>query len=144
MLGSGKQFKYQDVAAPIIHSILRQPFLQVSSVENVESKSSHQIPLPSTALSNLVILISNCDPSPELISTLLSPIIHSLYSLLFHLSSQKTADPQLKESAQGLLLTWGKIVDASQALDLLWSLIQNGQRQYWEAELDGSIRLVPE
>ena len=125
------------------HSILHQPFLQVSAVENVNSKSS-QIPLPSTALSNLVILISNCDPSPELISTLLSPIVHSLYSLLFHLSSQKTADPQLKESVQGLLVTWGKIVDASKALDLLWSLIQNGQRQYWETDLDGSIRLVPE
>jgi hypothetical protein len=45
---------------------------------------------------------------------------------------------------QGLLVTWGKIVDATKANDTLWALVREGQQQYWKASPDGSIRLVPE
>ncbi|KAF6762641.1 hypothetical protein DFP72DRAFT_876446 [Ephemerocybe angulata] len=138
MLGSQKTFQYQDVAAPFVYSTLHLPFLRLPTPEDKPQA------LPSTALSNLLILIANCDPSPELISNLLSPIIAPLYSLFFYLSSQKTTDPRLKESVQGLLVTWGKIVDPSRAVDLLWALIQEGQEQYWSASLDGTIRLIPE
>lgn len=131
---------YYDVSTPIIYSTLHLPFLQVSH----PTEESTKLPLPSTALSNLLIFIANCDPSPELISNLLSPIVPSLYSLFFYLSSQNTADPQLKESVQGLLLTWGKIVDTANATDILWTLVKEGRQQYWKVGLDGSIRLIPE
>ncbi|TEB30240.1 hypothetical protein FA13DRAFT_579051 [Coprinellus micaceus] len=136
----GRTFTYQSIAAPLVYSTLHLPFLRVSHPEDESAK----LPLPSTALSNILIFISNCDPSPELISNLLSPIVPPLYSLSFYLGTQKTSDPQLKESVQGLLVTWGKIVDATKANDTLWALVREGQQQYWKASLDGSIRLVPE
>lgn len=131
---------HYEVAAPLIYSTLHLPFLQVSHPEAESAK----LPLPSTALSNLLIFIANCDPSPELISNLISPIVPSLYSLHFYLSSQKTTDPQLKESVQGLLLTWGKIVDVAKAVDILWNLVKEGREQFWKVGLDGTIRLISE
>lgn len=141
VMGSRAGFQYQDIAAPMVYATLHRPFLQMGEGE---SQPSANEPIASTALSNILNLMANCDPSPELVSNLLSPIISPLYSLYFHLHSQKTADPQVKESVQGLLVTWGKIVDSSKAIDLLWSLIQNGEEFYWKVGLDGSITLIPQ
>ena len=141
MLGSDSSFQHRTEAAPVVYSNLHLPFSKVSSDDSPSTDPANAI-LPSTALSRLLSLVANCDPSPELISNLLTPVIAPLYSLFYHLGTQKAADPVLKESVQGLLLTWGKIVEGSKAVALFWELIQHGQPQYWSISLDGTVRLI--
>jgi hypothetical protein len=93
----------------------------------------------SVALSRLLVLIANCDPSPELITNLLTPIVAPLYSLLFHLSGQKTSDPRVKESVQGLLATWGKIVNAETAVNSLWGIVLQVDIIHWKIDMEGNI-----
>ncbi|KAJ7180037.1 hypothetical protein C8R43DRAFT_384856 [Mycena crocata] len=93
---------------------------------------------PRTALFTIMMLLTNTDPSPTLISSLLSPIVSTLYSLLYHLDQIKTSDPSLKETLQGLLGTWGRVVGTAEAMAILWSII-DGQGGEWRVDLDGEI-----
>ncbi|KAG5637776.1 hypothetical protein H0H81_003277 [Sphagnurus paluster] len=105
-----------------------------------EGGSSHSSdgPSPSEALSTLITLVSNADPSPTLISTLLSPIASTLYSLLYHMDHVKTTDPSLRESLRGLLITWAKIVTTSDGVTVLWSIIES-EDTGWKIDLEGQI-----
>ncbi|KAJ7904493.1 hypothetical protein B0H14DRAFT_2663092 [Mycena olivaceomarginata] len=94
-------------------------------------------------LSTIMTLVTNTDPSPALISSLLSPIASALYSLLYHLDKVKTSDPSLKEMLRGLLGTWGRVVGATEALAILWSVI-DGQGGEWRVDLEGQISRVEE
>lgn len=85
-----------------------------------------------------MMLVTNTDPSPTLISSLLSPIVSALYSLLYHLDQTKTSDPSLKEQLRGLLGTWGRVIGATEALAIMWSVI-DGEGGEWRVDLEGQI-----
>jgi hypothetical protein len=85
-----------------------------------------------------MMLVTNTDPSPTLISSLLSPIASALYSLLYHLDQVKTSDPSLKEMLRGLLGTWGRVISTTEALAILWSII-DGEGGEWRVDLEGQI-----
>ncbi|KAJ7781261.1 hypothetical protein B0H16DRAFT_1497669 [Mycena metata] len=74
-------------------------------------------------------------PSPQVaLSTIMTLSVSALYSLLYHLDQIKTSDPGLKEVLRGLLGTWGRVVGATEALAILWSVI-DGQGGEWSALL---------
>ncbi|KAJ3874120.1 hypothetical protein F5051DRAFT_443634 [Lentinula edodes] len=93
-------------------------------------------------LGNLTTLLTNSDPSPELISTLLSPIVRPFYGLLLRLASIGTSDLELQEMVHGLLLTWSRITSSSEAIDSLWTIFDDEGDQ-WHTDLEGGVRRGP-
>lgn len=81
------------------------------------------------------------DPSPSLITDLLSPILPVLYSLHLHLESTKTSDPGTRESLHTSLLAWGRIVNTAEGVGV-FDRILAGERGYWELDLEHGIRKV--
>ena len=130
-----KQAQYQN-ASSIVLAMLHDPFLKL--VDSSEQKPANTIE-PSEALSSISTLISNTEPSHIFISKILSPILASLYLLSYNLAQYKTADPQLKASVNGLLLSWGKIVDQPEGVHLLWSILEAGQDSEWKYNADGQL-----
>jgi hypothetical protein len=141
MLSPNDAGLYYEIASGIIFSFLHQPFLELT-VEHANVTSSQSSPSQSTpdvALSTLITLVSNTDPSPILMAALLSPITPALYSLFHHMEKVKTSDPSLRESLQALLVTWGKIVVKSEGIDILWHIIVSDE-EGWQVDLEGHIR----
>jgi hypothetical protein len=130
-----KQGQYRD-ASSIILSMLHDPFLKL--VDSSEQKPPNTME-PSEALSTISTLISNTEPSPIFISKILSPILAPLYLLSYNLAQYKTADPQLKMSINGLLLSWGKIVDQPEGVNILWCILEEGQSSEWKYDTDGQL-----
>ena len=95
----------------------------------------------SQSLVKLLIILTNTDPSPHLLSTLLSPILPALYNALFCLDDKKTSDPRAKESLRGVLETWGRIVTFDEAVSGLWSIINNEGGE-WEVNIAGELMRV--
>lgn len=154
MLTTDGSFTHHILVSNILLPILHHPFLSLTrdylkepeiqdTRTNLKSSVSdvHYHLTPRTALSTLMTLLINTDPSPTLISMLLSPIISSLYALLSHLDDIKTSDPELKESVNGLLATWGRVTSSPEGIDVLWTIV-NGEGGDWESDLDGGIRRV--
>ncbi|KAF5387644.1 hypothetical protein D9615_000386 [Tricholomella constricta] len=143
MLSADDPSPHKDLTSKIIFSILHHPFLRVPH-ENKggmidSSPSSTPTSLtPSVALSILTTLVSNADPSPTLISALLSPIVPALYSLLYHMDEIKTTDPSLRESLRGLLVTWAKIIGTSDGVSILWSVLESDDIG-WAIDIEGNI-----
>jgi hypothetical protein len=133
---------HHELTSGIILSFLHQPFHEVieDSVDTTSSLSWLSQPTPTAALSTLLMLVSNMDPSPILITTLLSPITPALYSLFHHIEKVKTSNPSLKESLRGLLVTWGKIVGQPEGIDILWRIIVSNEGGGWQVDLEGHIR----
>ncbi|KAI0036174.1 hypothetical protein K488DRAFT_41568 [Vararia minispora EC-137] len=96
---------------------------------------------PNDVLSTLRILITNTDPSPALISFVLSPVIPSLYAILAGLDHLKVSDPSNKESIRGMLLTWGHVVGVEEAVAVLWACVTD-QGGTWGADVSGAIKHV--
>ncbi|KAJ4478038.1 hypothetical protein J3R30DRAFT_3290326 [Lentinula aciculospora] len=94
------------------------------------------------ALGKLTTLLTNSDPSPDLISSLLSQIIRPLYGLLFHFDSIRISDPESKEVVRGLLMTWFRISSTSEAVDTLWTILDD-ESSGWNADLEGGVRRAP-
>jgi len=94
---------------------------------------------PRDALLSVVNLLANTEPSPNLISNLLSPLIPALYSLSFEVNQYKAADPQLKESVLGLLKSWGKIVDQPDGTRILWSIVEDDKDWEWNFDIEGNF-----
>ena len=130
-----KPAQHQD-ASSIVLAMLHDPFLLL--VDSSEQRLANTIE-PSEALSSIITLISNTEPSPIFISKILSPILASLYLLSYNLAQYKTADPQLKASVNGLLLSWGKIVDQPEGVNVLWSILEAGQSSEWKYNTDGQL-----
>ncbi|KAF7301652.1 RTP1-C1 domain-containing protein [Mycena indigotica] len=114
-------------ACSLLFSLLHGPFLSFNT-----PCEAHKL------LDTLTTLVTNTDPSPTMISSLLSPIMSSLYSLLYTFDTTRTADPSIKEAVRGLLATWGRVIATEEALAILWS-ITAGEGGYWRIELDGKI-----
>ncbi|KAL1755246.1 hypothetical protein FB107DRAFT_213966 [Schizophyllum commune] len=135
MFSGDDTYPHAALASSILLPILHRPLLENTS-DDAPAEAT-----PSSALDRLVALVSNTDPSPELMTMLLSPVASALYSLKYHLDRTKTSDPTLKESVGGLLLTWGRIVSAEQGIDTFWRIV-DGEGGHWEADLEGSIKRV--
>lgn len=120
-------------AAKIITGVLHDPLLHVNP--DTESTAA------TVALRTLATLLTNSDPSPKIISSLLSPVVPPLYGLLFHLDSNRMSDPELKELVRSLLTTWARIVSTLEAIDVLWFIFDDESGQ-WQTDLEGGIRRV--
>ncbi|ESK92903.1 hypothetical protein Moror_9059 [Moniliophthora roreri MCA 2997] len=114
----------------IILSTLHSPFLQPESNSTTTA---------ATAVSTLSSLLANSDPSPELITSLLSPIVPPLYALLYHLESVKISDPTIREAVRDMLLTWSRVMTKSEAVAVLWFIL-NDQDGKLKVGLDGMIQ----
>lgn len=148
MLATNGSYKHQNLVSSITSSILHDPFLQIrdtgehesSLLPPTQSKLLHDL-TPTTALSTLMNFILNADPSPTIISVLLSPIMPSLYALSAYIDHLKTADPILKESVKGLLATWGRVVEMHECFDSLWRVLDD-EGGDWELDVAGEIKKV--
>jgi hypothetical protein len=132
---------HHELTSRIIFSFLHQPFQEVieDNVDAISSPSWPSQPTPTAALSMLITLVSNMDPSPNMIMAILSPITPALYSLFHHMEKVKTSNPSLKESLRALLVTWGKIVGQSEGIDTLWHIIVSNEGGSWQVDLEGHI-----
>ncbi|KAL6299670.1 hypothetical protein BKA93DRAFT_904210 [Sparassis latifolia] len=138
------------VASGILLTKLHLPFLvpspriPVQGEDEAPTATLKQRDLsPSISLSILQTLLTNADPSPTFISSLLTPIIPTLYAILFRLDQTKTSDPATKDSLKSLLMTWGRVVCASEGLQTLWSII-NGEGGEWQVDMTGTLTRVEE
>lgn len=96
---------------------------------------------PTTALGTLQTFLTNTDPSPTVISSILTPIIPSIYSLWYSLDKIKSADPATKTTLKGLLGTWGRLIGNLEGTATLW-LIVDGEGGEWKTNVAGEIRRV--
>ncbi|KAG7449381.1 uncharacterized protein BT62DRAFT_964531, partial [Guyanagaster necrorhizus] len=157
MLAADGSSSHHEIARSIIMPLLHYPFLHVTALSNETNSLGQRIdPLsqtspsvsssklnPNTALTALSTLITNTDPLPTLIATLLSPVIPSLYSLLEHLEHVRTSDPTSRETVRSMLETWGRVVEKEEGVRIIWSIIQNeGGEIGWKVNLEGQIHQV--
>ena len=145
MLSGGSQFRYQELAAGIALPLLQATFLdlqiqiQIQPSSDKASTTENAALLPEDSLAALIKILTNTDPSPNLISMLLSPILPALYSLAACMSSKKTKDPALQESIDGIISTWGRIVDAAEGIQVVWRVV-GGEGGDWEVDVAGQIK----
>lgn len=117
--------------------LLHIPLLQLNP------KHEALIWTPEVTIQRLSTFVSNGDPSPTLISSLLTPVVAALYALYEHLRVIKTSDPALKQSVVGLLTTWGRLVEFNTGVNSLWSVISSPRPQYtWITVPDTGIQLI--
>lgn len=135
MLATDGKYAHREIASSIVLRTFHEPF--TTAVDEASATSTDLD--ATTALSTLMTLITNTDPSPDLISALLSPIVSPLYALLHHLDHVRTADPTLKESVRGLLSTWARVVVSEEGVTQLWSILV-GEEIEFSVGLDGEIR----
>ncbi|KAG9219333.1 hypothetical protein CCMSSC00406_0001743 [Pleurotus cornucopiae] len=119
-------------ASKIILSAIHTPLLVPASRASINEFSAEK------SLSTLMTLVLNSDPSPTLISTLISPIFLALYSLLYHMEQVKTSNPELVESLRGLITTWGRVIGQEEGKSTLWYLIHS-DRPGWRVDIEGHI-----
>lgn len=145
MLAADGSFLHQDMAESIVKAALHDPFLLVPAIPLASESTTPPMRLsPPDALSVIVTLLLNSDPSPVLISSLLSPILPALYSLSYHLERHKTSDPRVKESLRGILVLWGKITDSLEATQVLWRIVEHGNGEMWSVGLESDFwRVAP-
>jgi hypothetical protein len=118
------------LVSSIVLPILHDPLSKVSDEVSHDQRESDQSQLPPTPISSLQTLHSlllAIDPAPSLLSSLLSPILPSLYSLHAHLSKMGVADPVLKEDVWTLMRTWGRVVEEGEGVQILWSLVEENE-----------------
>lgn len=152
LAGEDTPAAHRELAASVLLPILHDPFLRVTPPPSLESdentpaapstQGSLLVPLtPAAALETLTTILTNTDPAPLLISSLLTRIVPPLHSLLEHLHRTKASDPALKETVRGLLSTWARAVAAGEGGDALWAVIE-GSGCDWEVDVAGGLRVV--
>jgi hypothetical protein len=132
--------RHHTLVSRTLFHLLHEPVLLITP----DSQSTEKITASLSPLETIDIVqtfLTNTDPAPTLVSTTLSPIATSLYALLGTLARMKTADPTLRESVRGLLLTWGRVVPVEEAVAILWACI-DGQGGDWTVDISGSVRRV--
>lgn len=131
-----KDFNHHHITSTIILPYFHNPFQPPLITENTESEARLT---PTVALLTLQTFILNTDPSPEIISALLTPIITELYTLYSLCVASKTADPSIRETIYGLLITWSRVVLSPEVLEGIWSIIC-GSGGDWDLTLTGFTR----
>ncbi|KAJ3558366.1 hypothetical protein NM688_g970 [Phlebia brevispora] len=140
----GERSPNRATVSRILMPALQMPFLQ--NLHSLEPGTSASPGLHMTALQTVRVLetlLTNTDPSPVLISGLLTPIIPSVYALSAKLERVKISDPALKAIVRGLLSTWGRLVETSEGVATVW-LIVNGEGGEWQVDVAGEIARVEE
>ncbi|KAF9055058.1 hypothetical protein BDZ89DRAFT_1055678 [Hymenopellis radicata] len=122
---------HEGAAKAVIIPLLKDPFHVISARTTSFAASD--------CLVILTTLITNTDPSPTLISTLLSPSVPAFYSLQQHLEQKKASDPSVLERVRGLLQTWARVVETSECVGILWSIVVGGEQDGWHADLEGNF-----
>ena len=131
------------VISRILLPALHNPFLQVSNTSGTSGESKVTQMTALQTVRSLETLLTNTDPSPILISNVLTPIIPPLYSLLSKLEKVKISDPALKLTLRGLLGTWGRLVGVSEGVAAIW-LVVNDEGGEWKVDVAGEIVRVEE
>jgi hypothetical protein len=133
--------------------MFHRSFLEINLDSKENDKTAEQTELSSAALEGvkyltasqslekLSILLMHTDPSPVLLSTLLSPIFPALYAALFCLDGKRTSDPLVSEGLRGVLETWGRVVTFEEAINGLW-LVINDEGGEWEVDVAGELKRV--
>lgn len=129
--------------ARILLPALHRPFLQAVDVPGPPGDLAVAQMTVLQTITALETLLTNTDPSPVLISSILTPIVPSLYSLLSKLEKVKISDPGLKMTLRGLLGTWGRLIGASEGAATIW-LIVNGEGGEWKVDVGGEIVRIEE
>jgi hypothetical protein len=143
MLSASSQ--HRAITSEILLPFFHQPFMSPTTESGLAAPPSGSTSQPTShltpieALQTLQTFLLHADPSPAEISTLLTPIVPELYTLASLYRSSKTADPNVRESLNALLSTWGRIVSSSDAIDGLWRII-TGSGGNWELSLEGFMR----
>ena len=138
--------KIHGFATRIVLSALHRPLLEVTVLplrdQDTSSRLTSGITLtPSETIRTLQALLTNTDPSPTLVSSLLTPVIAPLYGLLYALDSVKTSDPAQKTTVRGILRTWGRLADTVEGMAILWSIV-DGEGGEWRVSILGDISRV--
>jgi hypothetical protein len=144
MLSGENNYKHQLIVTSLIKKSLHEPLLSIGATlnETKETKENAALLSVEEVIAVLTTLLANSDPSPTLAAELLSPIIKPLYSIHYALTENRTADPVLRDSAYGLLSTWGRLVDADSCLAILWDII-NDYDNRWILDLTGRLSQSP-
>ncbi|KAL7282291.1 hypothetical protein ACG7TL_003761 [Trametes sanguinea] len=130
MLTVDENAQTQEIVMKIVFPMLHDPILNGSGDIT-----------PAASLKTMQVLLTNNDPSPHLISALLTPIAPSLYSMYACLEQAKVADPVLRETVRGFLSTWGRLVNSEEAISTIWRII-DGQGSDWRVDVAGEISRV--
>lgn len=130
--------RHHALVSSILFSLLHNPVLLIMPEIPFEEVTMLS---PVEAIQIIQTFLTNTDPAPTLVSTILSPIATSLYALLSTLQRMKTADPTLRESVRGLLFSWGRVVPAEEAIAILWACV-DGQGGDWTFDPAGNVRRV--
>ncbi|THH29131.1 hypothetical protein EUX98_g5057 [Antrodiella citrinella] len=138
MLTSDTNATNQAAVARVLLPLLHLPFLNKVPSQSSPTDNAH---IPSRALETLQALLINTDPSPALISKLLTPIIPALFSLSSQLEGLRVVDPTLKASLRGILGTWGRVVTSQEGIATLWLVVQ-GEGGDWFVDVAGEIRQI--
>jgi hypothetical protein len=131
--------RHHALVSNILLSLIHNPLLLTTPDPSPQEEPATLSPIE--AIQVIQTFLTNTDPAPTLVSTVLSPIVTSLYALFDSLAHLKTADPTLRESVRGLLVTWGRVVLADEAIAILWACI-DGQGGEWVIDIAGSARRV--
>jgi len=141
----------QDEFAPHLLPRLQRPFLPLvppevaidPSLDNVQLSSSEDI---ADALSLLLPLLTHAPPSIALLKMLVTPILSQLLALSSALSRDPTADSLTKTDIEGVLRSWGRLVDEDEGVRRLvaastsgrgWSnRTADGRETYWRKSLE--------
>jgi hypothetical protein len=126
MVTSTEQARHLDLAINVITQTLHGPFKEgAESTSHSPSASARMLDSPESAIAAMVAFFANCDPSPSVFSSVLSPVVPALYSIVCVLREKKVVDPLLLDSANGLLASWGRVTDANECVEVLWTVIQD-------------------
>lgn len=136
-----EDFRHKKLVSSVTSTKLHRPFVYAETpTDGIETS---QALTAVDGLTLLIALFTNTDPSPTLISTLLTPILPHLYSLSFHFKQKKTTNPAIRSSLEGILMTWGRIADTTECVASLW-LIVEGEGGNWDSDITGNFYRVNE
>jgi hypothetical protein len=139
MITADGNARYHSLVSSILLSSLHDPILVITP--DLSTSQETKTLTPVEAIQVIQVFLTNTDPSPNLVSTTLSPIVTSLYALLGTLAHVKTADPTLRELVRGLLIAWGRVVPTDEAVAILWACVE-GQGGEWTIDIAGGVRRV--
>jgi hypothetical protein len=125
MLSSNKGFQHLSLVTNLVKERLHRPFQDSEREALVQNPVAVPLASVDTTLSALANFVANCDPAPSLISMIISPVLPALYSISEVLQEHKTADPMLRDSVHGLLMTWGRIIDDEEGATQLLAVAQH-------------------
>jgi hypothetical protein len=135
LLAEGSEYRGEtlDILLPQVH----QPLRVIKSYPRDDIPESVR-PDTIRCISTLQNILTNTDPSPSLLSTVFTSIASALYAIHVCLDSKKTVDPGLRDTVEGLLGTWSRIVSTQEVEQVCWNIIE-GEGGYWKVDIAGEI-----